>query len=36
MSCREAGRRALLHLRRKGEQVMDGYTGTLDIGVNPS
>jgi protocatechuate 3,4-dioxygenase beta subunit len=32
---REAGRRALLHLRRKGDRVADGYTGTLDIGVNP-
>jgi protocatechuate 3,4-dioxygenase beta subunit len=32
----EAGRRALLHLRRKGDRIADGYTGTLDIGVNPS
>jgi protocatechuate 3,4-dioxygenase beta subunit len=32
---REAGRRALLHLRRKGERVADGYTGALDIGMNP-
>jgi protocatechuate 3,4-dioxygenase beta subunit len=32
----EAGRRALLSLRRKGERVADGYTGKLSIGVNPS
>jgi protocatechuate 3,4-dioxygenase beta subunit len=32
----EAGRRALLHLRRNGDRIADGYTGTLDIGVNPS
>jgi len=36
MIYREAGRRALLHLRRKGDRVVDGYTGTLDIGVRPS
>jgi len=32
----EAGRRALLSLRRKGDRVADGYTGTLNIGVDPS
>jgi protocatechuate 3,4-dioxygenase beta subunit len=32
----EAGRRALLSLRRKGDRVADGYTGTLNIGVHPS
>jgi hypothetical protein len=32
----EAGRRALLSLRRKGDRVLDGFTGTLNIGVNPS
>jgi protocatechuate 3,4-dioxygenase beta subunit len=32
----EAGRRALLSLRRKGDRVADGYTGTLNIGVEPS
>jgi hypothetical protein len=36
MIYREAGRRALLQLSRKGERVADGYTGTLDIGVHPS
>jgi protocatechuate 3,4-dioxygenase beta subunit len=32
----EAGRRALLALRRKGDRIVDGYTGTLNIGVEPS
>jgi protocatechuate 3,4-dioxygenase beta subunit len=32
----EAGRRALLALRLKGDRVVDGYTGTLNIGVEPS
>jgi protocatechuate 3,4-dioxygenase beta subunit len=36
MIYREAGRRALLSLRRKGDRLADGYTGTLYIGVNPS
>jgi protocatechuate 3,4-dioxygenase beta subunit len=31
-----AGRRALLALRRKGDRIVDGYIGTLDIGVEPS
>lgn len=33
---REAGRRALLTLRRKGDRVANGFTGTLNIGVDPS
>jgi protocatechuate 3,4-dioxygenase beta subunit len=36
MIYREAGRRALLALRRKGDRVTEGYTGTLNIGVDPS
>jgi protocatechuate 3,4-dioxygenase beta subunit len=31
-----AGGRALLALRRKGDRIVDGYTGTLNIGVEPS
>jgi hypothetical protein len=31
-----AGGRALLALRRKGDRIVDGYTGTLNIGVKPS
>ena len=31
-----AGGRALLALRRKGDRIVDGYTGTLNIGVDPS
>jgi hypothetical protein len=31
-----AGRRALLALRRKGDRIVDGYIGTLNIGVEPS
>ena len=32
----EAGSRALLALRRKGDRIADGYTGSLVVGVNPS
>jgi protocatechuate 3,4-dioxygenase beta subunit len=32
----EAGSRALLTLRRKGERIAAGYTGSLVVGVNPS
>ena len=33
---REAGSRALLALRRKGDRISAGYTGSLVVGVNPS
>ena len=32
----EAGGRALLSLRRKGDRIADGYAGSLVVGVNPS
>jgi protocatechuate 3,4-dioxygenase beta subunit len=31
-----AGGRALLALRRKGDRIVEGYTGTLNIGGDPS
>jgi Dioxygenase len=36
MIYRQAGSRALLALKRKGNRISGGYTGSLTIGVNPS